>query len=159
MLKNIAIFGLFSMIFIASAVAETFRVADGDSLEIGNRRIRLDGIDAPEFMQVCINSRGEEYFCGQQSWEFLRETIGDKIPNCVCLAEPDKYNREICECYVGEICLNEYMVLNGWAESYHSEKYAKAEEEAKQKKRGIWQGKHMRPALYRILNRYERQKN
>ena len=141
-----------------SAKSEEFKVVDGDSLEIGEQRIRLDGIDAPEFMQVCKNSNNEDYFFGQRAWEFLQDFIGNEVPKCVCLAQPDKYNREICECFINGVSINKTMVANGWAEVYHSESYLHEEENAKQKRLGIWQGKHMRPALYRALNRYQGQK-
>ena len=35
-----------------------FVVVDGDSLEYGGERIRLQGIDAPEFMQKCYDANG-----------------------------------------------------------------------------------------------------
>ncbi|MEZ5800348.1 MAG: hypothetical protein R3D29_07625 [Nitratireductor sp.] len=31
-------------------------VVDGDSLEVNGERIRLEGIDAPEYQQSCTNS-------------------------------------------------------------------------------------------------------
>ena len=34
------------------------RVVDGDTLAIGATRIRLEGIDAPETDQVCLNANG-----------------------------------------------------------------------------------------------------
>lgn len=148
----------FFLFFSDSANCSDFKVVDGDSLETGMRRIRLDGIDAPEYTQICENSSGESYFCGQESLNFLRDFVSTKTPDCICLPQPDKYHREICECFIDGVSLNEYMVKNGWAEVYHSEKYLSSQKEAEQNKAGIWQGKHMRPALYRVLNRYIKQK-
>jgi endonuclease YncB( thermonuclease family) len=34
------------------------RIIDGDTLAIGSTRIRLEGIDAPETDQVCLNGSG-----------------------------------------------------------------------------------------------------
>ena len=34
------------------------RVVDGDTLDVGNRRIRLAGIDAPERAQECLDADG-----------------------------------------------------------------------------------------------------
>jgi endonuclease YncB( thermonuclease family) len=44
------------------------------------------------------------------------------------------------------------MVKSGWAVSYDNY-YNDAEATAKESKSGIWQGKFMRPELYRALNR------
>ena len=51
--------------------------------------------------------------------------------------------------------LNEEMVRAGWAVVYKNKysDYSAAEAEAKQEKRGMWQGKFMKPQLYRILNK------
>ena len=37
------------------------RVIDGDNIEIGDERIRLEGIDTPERWQTCRYERGSEY--------------------------------------------------------------------------------------------------
>ena len=126
---------------------------DGDSLELETTRIRLDGIDAPEFFQTCYTAAGEEYACGQAATDYLRELIADQTITCDCLPAPDKYGRQICECFVGNISLNRQMVAVGLARTYRSTKYAPDEDAARLAKLGIWQGKHMRPALYRILYR------
>ena len=36
-------------------------VIDGDNIEIGDERIRLEGIDTPERWQTCRDERGSEY--------------------------------------------------------------------------------------------------
>ena len=128
-------------------------VVDGDSLELETTRIRLDGIDAPEYNQPCYTASGAEYACGQAATDYLRELIAEQIVTCDCLPEPDKYGRQICECFVGEMSLNRQMVAAGLARTYRSNNYAADEDTARLAKRGIWQGKHMRPALYRIWQR------
>ena len=40
------------------------RVVDGDTLAIGATKVRLDGIDAPETDQVCLNANGVHWTCG-----------------------------------------------------------------------------------------------
>lgn len=151
----------FTMIFISvssvvvgfSAAAGDYTVTDGDSLEQGERRIRLDGIDAPEFNQVCYTADGQEYPCGVDAQKYLENLLQDSEIRCECLAEKDKYGREICECFADDISLNEALIFAGQAVTYRSDKYLSAEQEAKAHRRGIWRGKFMRPALYRALER------
>ncbi|MBR1841302.1 MAG: thermonuclease family protein [Alphaproteobacteria bacterium] len=136
------------------SVAAEIKVVDGDSLEIGERRIRLDGIDAPEFMQMCRTQNNEEYACGQKALEFAENFLKSGNPECHCLLQKDKYKRELCECFVNGESLNKALVAAGWAVAYREPAYLAAQDEAEEHKRGLWQGKFMRPALYRILNRY-----
>ena len=52
---------------VASACADAAelsglaRVHDGDTLTIGDMRIRLEGIDAPETDQLCLSAVGERW--------------------------------------------------------------------------------------------------
>lgn len=149
---------LLSLLLITSPCLAEVRVVDGDSLEINNTRIRIDGIDAPEFFQTCQDANGKNYDCGQEAKQHLQDLIGEHKVDCNCLPKPDRYNRQICECFADETSLNRQMVADGYARVYRSEKYVADEENAEHEHLGIWQGKHMRPALYRILHQNERKK-
>lgn len=139
---------------ISFPAAAEIKVVDGDSLEIDERRIRLDGIDAPEFLQICRDRDGTDYFCGKKALEFAENFLKSGNPKCHCLPQKDKYKRELCECFVNGESLNKALVAAGWAVAYREPAYLAAQDEAEEHKRGLWQGKFMRPALYRILNRY-----
>ncbi len=151
MKKLLLIFLLFS-----DAALSEVKVIDGDSLEINGVRTRLDGIDAPEFFQTCSTADGQDYACGQEAKMHLQDLISKNAVECHCLPDLDKYKRQICECFVEDVSLNKAMVRDGFAQVYRDEKYDEDEEIAAAEHRGIWQGKHMRPALYRILNRSKR---
>ncbi|MBP1532457.1 MAG: thermonuclease family protein [Alphaproteobacteria bacterium] len=152
-MKRIAI--ILSLLLCIPAYAETYKAVDGDSLSCGNRRIRLDGIDAPEFMQTCYTAEGSEYPCGQEALNYLSNLVDSRNIECRCQAETDKYGREICECFADGLSLNQAMVAAGWAVCYRSAEYLPQETAATEQKLCIWQGKYMRPALFRILAKYQ----
>jgi endonuclease YncB( thermonuclease family) len=47
------------------------RVVDGDTLVIGATKIRLEGIDAPETDQICLNLKGGHWTCGIEARDRL----------------------------------------------------------------------------------------
>ena len=150
---NLFFYMAFALLCAVPALADEIVVKDGDSLEIGERRIRLDGIDAPEYPQICLNKEGKEYPCGKEALQFLENLTAGKDVDCRCLPHKDRYHREICECFAGDICINGAMISAGWAVAYRDKTYLSREKDAKENKRGIWQGKFMRPAIYRVLYR------
>lgn len=80
-------------------------VIDDDTLEIHDRRIRLDGIDAPESAQLCLRE-GRKERCGQRSALFLADLIGHGTVRCVP-HDVDRYGRDIATCWLGDVNLNE----------------------------------------------------
>ena len=142
--------------YLRGASAEFVKVVDGDSLEIGSRRIRLMEIDAPEFKQYCFMADGKKYKCGIESLKYLKKMLKEsnfKV-NCQNIRK-DRYKRELSICYAGGKNINVEMLKSGWAVAYltDQEEFLNAEKEAKKNKKGIWQGKFMRPEYYRRLNR------
>lgn len=146
---------LLTLLLIASPCLADVHVVDGDSLEKDDMRIRLDGIDAPEFFQTCQDAKGEDYACGQEAKQHLQDLIGEYNVRCECLPKTDKYKRHVCECFAGGVSLNRTMIKDGYARVYRSKRFIAEEEEAAQYHRGIWRGKNMRPALYRILQSFK----
>lgn len=47
----------------AAEVVGVPRIVDGDTLVIGTAKIRLQGVDAPETDQLCLNSNGSSWTC------------------------------------------------------------------------------------------------
>lgn len=134
--------------------AEAFvKVIDGDSLVVDNKEIRLSGIDAPEYKQTCFNAKNKEYPCGKLATQFLKKLAGDDT-KCKFVVK-DKYKRYVSVCYSHGVNINEKMVEEGWAVAYkrYTQEYNDAEEQAEKRKKGIWQGRFLKPELYRILNK------
>ena len=129
------------------------KIIDGDTIHIGNNKIRLHAIDAPETKQKC-SKNGKKWSCGLESTRFLKNLIGNEKIQCDTNGQ-DKYKRFIGVCYKNNININSQMVLNGWAIAYryYSLDYVKEEEIAKSKKVGIWIGKFIDPYLFRKKNK------
>src|SRR5688500_1831272 len=70
----------------SAAVASPFygigKAIDGDSLLVGNREVRLFGIDAPEFSQTCKRA-GQDWPCGSQSADQLSKLVTGKDVRCI----------------------------------------------------------------------------
>ena len=129
------------------------KVIDGDTIHIGNNKIRLHGIDAPEKEQKCIED-GRKWSCGMESTRFLKKLINNYKIQCDTKGQ-DKYNRYIGVCYKDNIDINSEMVINGWAIAYryYSLDYIEEENLAKSKKVGIWNGEFEEPYLFRKKNK------
>jgi endonuclease YncB( thermonuclease family) len=133
---------------------ENVHVVDGDSLELEGLRIRLVGIDSPEYRQFCYNAKHQKYDCGIEAKKYLEKLIGAQQVRCEEESK-DIYERSLSVCFVGDVNLNAEMIKAGWALAYREEgdKYLPLEKQAKANKKGVWQGRFMRPELYRFLNK------
>ncbi|RVI61297.1 thermonuclease family protein, partial [Sinorhizobium meliloti] len=90
--------------------------SDGDSLRLDGRRIRIEGIDAPEIGQMC--RRGETAWdCGAQARRRLVALVAGTTTVCR-LHGRDRYGRELGVCAAGGADLGREMVLSGHAVSY-----------------------------------------
>ena len=138
------------------------QIIDGDTIKINSKKIRLYGIDAPEFEQMCKKpyltiiffTFTKDYPCGKISTEKLQKKINNKVITCKIL-DIDRYKRLIGECYKRNLNLNSWLVSNGHAVAYrkYSKKYVSYEINAKNEKLGIWQGKFEMPWDFRRKNR------
>ena len=149
-----------SLNYWASASSDYVKIIDGDSLEIGTRRIRLQGIDAPEYVQYCFNADKNKYRCGLRSKDYLEKMIKQAHYHINCkVVGRDRYHRELSECFANGRNLNLEMIKSGWAVAYRSDdsSYQQAEKYAKSAKKGVWKGKFMRPEYFRRLQREEKQ--
>ena len=127
---------------------------DGDTIKINNNKIRLFGIDAPEKKQLCEKifltisfiSFKKKYPCGEISTEKLKKLINKNIIKCHVEGK-DRYQRKLAICFRNKLNINSWLVRNGYAVSYqkYSKKYLSEEIEAKNDKKGIWQGKFEMP--------------
>ena len=160
---------LIFIFFLAQAlnsteISGTPKIIDGDSVNISNKKIRLEGIDAPEIKQRCKKpvlkisifigyQFSKNYSCGVTSKMKLINKINNSKIKCISSSK-DRYKRYLAICYKDKINLNKWMVRNGYAVAYkrYSKDYVKDEEFAKENKLGLWQGSFMMPEKWRKLN-------
>jgi endonuclease YncB( thermonuclease family) len=117
------------------------RVVDGDTLDVAQTRIRLEGIDAPEMAQTCRTATGESWACGKASAAFLRTLVRAKDIACDATGT-DRYRRTLAICFEDGDSINEAMVHAGmaWAFVRYSKEYVAVETDARARKVGVWQG-------------------
>mgnify|MGYP002725717958 CR=1 FL=1 len=127
------------------------RIVDGYTIHIGDTKIRLHGIDAPEAKQTCTKE-GKEWLCGQEATWALARIIEEHWVTCQP-KDVDRYKRIVAVCYMaeGRIDINGLMVEQGWALAYrkYSEDYVGQEATAKASKAGVWAGEFMKPWEWR----------
>lgn len=138
----------------AEPIAGRASVTDGDTIEIGETKIRLHGIDAPESAQICQDGDGKDYRCGQVAALALADRIGAAPVSCEP-RETDRYGRIVAVCRKGSEDLNAWMAAQGHAIAFrrYSEDYVQAETTAKALKRGIWAGTFQEPSDWRKARR------
>lgn len=124
------------------------RVVDGDTLAIGDARLRLIAIDAPEGAQTCRDAQQREYDCGREATRELERLIGGQEVSCSG-EKRDRYGRALVVCSVGGVNLNAEMVRSGWAVAYLGPNFERQEAEARQAGRGLWAGEFQRPEDWR----------
>lgn len=120
-------------------------VLDGDTITISGERIRLIGIDAPEYDQTCTR-QGEAYPCGRRALEALGALAQGRVVSCSARGR-DRYNRLLATCSAGGIELNRRLVESGWAVAYGD--YEVEEAAARQRKAGLWAGDFDQPRDWR----------
>ena len=138
------------------------RIADGDTITVldstnTQHRIRLKGIDAPESHQAF----------GTQSKKNLSQMIFDQDVS-VIYEKTDQYGRLVGKILLSDKDINLEQVRDGMAWHYkefereHSpadrEAYARAEDEARNARRGLWSdASPIEPSEFRRAQRKERE--
>jgi endonuclease YncB( thermonuclease family) len=145
--------GLLALICALLLLAPAF-ADDVDTLMVEGKRYRLDGIDAPESDQVCLDRAGQAYACGQAASRALNRFIGERSLFCTDVG-PDRRDseRRVGQCFVDGVDINHWLVENGWAVSF--EPYAKGrfksdEEAARAARAGLWDGCFAAPQDFRL---------
>ena len=108
---------LLSLPALAADVTGVPRIVDGDTIAIGETKIRLEGIDAPETDQLCFGAKGGRWPCGIAARDKLEKYAGGKPWTCHVHGQ-DRYGRSLATCEVAGEDIDRWMVREGWALSF-----------------------------------------
>ena len=105
------------VLWTSSSWAMGVIVKDGDTIKVAGVSYRLDGIDAPEFDQMCIDDHADPWSCGVEARDKLVQLIGKRDVKCEDLGPDKTYkNRHIGICAIA----GETMSLNQRRPQYPS---------------------------------------
>ena len=120
-------FILILAVFSASqSLAAGAIVRDGGTVEVGGVTYRLDGIDAPELDQICIDEHADAWACGVEARDQLSNLIGSRQVRCEDLGLGTTYRKRhigICTLEGETASLNQLLVRQGFALNF--EPYAR----------------------------------
>jgi endonuclease YncB( thermonuclease family) len=121
-------------------------VRDGDTIQFGSVTYRLDGIDAPELDQICIDDHADPWTCGVDAREQLTKVIGGRSVHCDDLGVDKSHkNRHVglCSADGDAMSLNQQLVRLGFAVSFEPAAKVHFKEDAasaKEARAGLWKG-------------------
>jgi endonuclease YncB( thermonuclease family) len=134
----------------ASASAQTLtgtaKILDADTIAIGNERIRLQGVDAPETDQTCLDSTGALWNCGIDARDRLTRHIGSRETSCVTNGK-DAFGRWLATCSTNDGDLSAWLVREGLGMAFirYSNAYVADEAVARSAQKGMWAGAFIAP--------------
>jgi len=141
---------------ISPAGAASAVVRDGDTIQLGDTIYRLDGIDAPELDQLCIDDHADPWTCGLDAREQLSKLIGGRAFRCEELG-PDngRSSRHIALCTAegDKVSLNQQAARAGSAISAEPASKGHVVDDAASAQKaasGSWKGCFVAPSEFRI---------
>jgi endonuclease YncB( thermonuclease family) len=122
------------------------RIMDADTVDAGTVKIRLNGMDAPESDQRCLDAHGTVWNCGLDATAKLEAYTHGRPWSCQ-LTGADRYGRAIGTCFVNGEDVNRWLVRNGWVLAFrrYSTIYVADEDYAREHQLGLWSGAFIAP--------------
>jgi endonuclease YncB( thermonuclease family) len=146
LLQTIPVLAVLQSVALAEEIQGIPRIVDGDTVQIGTVKIRLEGVDAPETDQLCLDRDGKRWNCGIEARDRLIQKAGGKSWTCHT-SSIDRYGRALAACEVEGANINRWLVREGWAMSFirYSHIYDADERAARQAQVGLWSGAFIVP--------------
>ncbi len=120
--------------------ADTSRVAvlDGGTLRVGDRVVRLAGLDPPARGEACHGLDGAGFDCGVAAANALAALVRDGSVACT-LRGHDPVGHPLGHCVSQGAALNLALVAAGWARADRTQSdLSRAEDAARAGRRGLW---------------------
>ena len=130
------------MLFRSKTVSGRARAIQADQIAIGEQRISLWGIDAPDPDQDRECVAGRTFFgCFTNAKRKLEELVDLGTVTCTDTGEKNYLNFPYMVCKIAGIDIGADIVRQGWALAFtpQTDAYKEIEAEAKAAKRGLWQ--------------------
>jgi endonuclease YncB( thermonuclease family) len=145
-------------LWAASASAANAIVKDGNTIQLADVTYRLDGIDAPELDQTCIDDHADPWTCGVDARDQLTKLVGAHVVHCEDRGPDPAYKKRhlgVCTVEGEGSSLNQSMVRLGFAMNIGADKGGFADDEAKAKadRKGFWKGCLVAPQDFRLGNK------
>jgi len=128
-------------------------IIDGDTVQFEATKVRLEGIDAPQMDQRCLDNAGADWNCGVDARQHLEKLSGGRPWKCIPVRK-NVYGRQLAKCRVGEEDIAGQMVRDGWAIASTTgfATYIPDEQRAKASRSGLWAGSFVAPLDWRQHN-------
>ena len=146
------------LVMAGPSLAAEIVVTNGDTFQLDRTIYRLDGIDAPEIDQMCLDQRGDVWPCGVTARDRLSAHIGSRAVRCEDKGPDPVYKHRrigICSIESEATTLNEWLVREGWAIKFDPSakaRFAAEEADARENRRGLWNGCFAEPRDLRGWN-------
>src|SRR6195256_6201218 len=146
---------LATLLTSSSWAADAVIIKDGGTIQLAGSTYRLDGIDAPELDQICVDDHADPWACGVEARDQLAKLIGKRDVRCRDLGPDTTYGKRrigICTVDGENTSLNQMLVREGFALNF--ERAAKGrfkadEAAAKAALAGLWKGCFAAPQEFR----------
>ncbi|WP_326838683.1 thermonuclease family protein [Roseobacter sp. MH60115] len=137
-------------VLAGNAFSGAVRVIDGDTVDVGDVRVRLHGIDAPETDQTCRTEQGQVWACGKWVTDQVTTLFGGRMAECTPVTT-DKYNRTVARCTVAGQDVGYELVSAGLAFAYrkYAQDYVFAEKGAAIRDIGLHASRVQNPSQFR----------
>jgi len=156
-ISNLVLIAVASIAFVGTAQAWTQWdvvgipiIHDGDTVTVNGVKVRLEGIDAPEKDQFCLDSKSQPWACGEAAVAELAKKAGGRLWTCH-VSDRSSFDRLLGSCRVDGEDIQRWMVRSGLALSYtrYSHVYDADEKTAREERAGLWSGAFIRPEAWR----------
>jgi endonuclease YncB( thermonuclease family) len=129
-------------------------IIDGDTVAIHGTKVRLQGIDAPEMEQFCLDDKTHVAECGKGVRDRLIEKSAGRPWTCHVSGQ-DRFKRSLARCYIAGEDIQRWMVRYGFALAYkqYSHDYDADEQAAREAHAGLWSGAFIAPWDWRHRNK------